>query len=186
MKTLLLALTLVSLNAHADDIKKDVKMLTNRQENWINNVIKTGAKGAKFEIVKSHTVIDVAPNSEVKVNANETPESIELVSGMARAKVVKQLANATQPKFILKTKAATMGVRGTDFVGISTPILGEAEIIVFDGKVDFTSASDAKDLKSIPPGYWGGIGGRFGAKTHDLIQLPKDTLDYFNKASHVE
>ena len=53
MKTLLIVMTLVSLNAHADDIKKDVKMLTDRQENWVNNVIKTGASGAKFEIVKS-------------------------------------------------------------------------------------------------------------------------------------
>jgi hypothetical protein len=79
-----------------------------------------------------------------------------------------------------------MGVRGTDFLAIVNPILGESEIVVFEGNVDFTSVSDSKDIKHIPAGHWGGIGGRFGAKTHDLIALPQSALDYFNTTSHVK
>jgi ferric-dicitrate binding protein FerR (iron transport regulator) len=147
--------------------------------------IKTQGKSMKYTFEKTKTVIQVAPNSEVKVSPDATPESIELISGMVRARVLKNIAakKDTPPKFLVKTQAATMGVRGTDFIGIATPVLGEAEIVVFEGNVDFTSAADANDVKHIPAGTWGGIGGRFGAKAHDLIALPKAALDHFDSAT---
>lgn len=149
--------------------------------------ITSGSKGLRFE-TKARTIIEVAPNSQVKIDESASPESMELMKGMARARVQKLLAaNKEQaPKFFLKTKVAVMGVRGTDFVAMVTPILGEAEIIVFEGNVDFTSTTDEKDVKHVPARHWGGIGGRFGAKTHDLIALPKDALDHFDRASTVQ
>ena len=173
--TLLLALTLTQSAALAADAK-GIKTIT------------TQDKGEKYTFEKTNTVIQVAPHSEVKIDFNSSPESIELVSGMARARVQKlaQGAKSDAPKFILKTKSATMGVRGTDFLGVVTPVLGEAEIIVFEGNVDFASTSDVKDVKHVPAGHWGGIGGRFGAKTHDLIALPKAALDYFDNASKIQ
>ena len=91
-----------------------------------------------------------------------------------------------KPVFNLKTKTAVMGVRGTDFIGIATPILGESEIVVMDGTVEFASATDAKDVKQIPKGHWGGIGGRFGSKTHSLIQLSAEQLQHFDRVSTVK
>ncbi len=163
-------------------------MIVTHDETWSGNTLKTGNQGAKFEVQKTHTLIEVAPHSEVKVLTSERPEAIELLSGMARAHVQKAIANTSKEKvkFTLKSKSATMGVRGTDFLGIVTPILGESEIIVFEGNVDFTSVTDTTDKKNVPAGHWGGIGGRFGARTHDLIALPQPTLDYFNSASTVQ
>lgn len=147
--------------------------------------IKTSGKAVKYTFEKTKTIVQVAPNSEVRIELNSSPESIELLAGMARVRVQKLVdASKDAPaKFILKTKSATMGVRGTDFLGVVTPVLGESEIIVFEGNVDFTSATDASDVKHIPAGTWGGIGGRFGAKTHDLIALPKAALDHFDSAT---
>lgn len=174
-------------SAFAEDLSKGIKFQVHHGENLTGDTLKTGSSGAKFEVVKSRTVIEVAPHSEVKLGLNSDPESIELITGMARAHVQKKIDAANgKVKFLIHSKTATMGVRGTDFVAIATPILGESEIIVFEGNVDFASASDAKDMKSIPAGHWGGIGGRFGAKTHDLIALPKETLEYFNQASSVK
>ena len=186
--SLVAALTaMLVIPVYAGDLNKEISFQVHHDETLSGDTLKTGNSGAKFEVVKSHTVIEVAPHSEVKLSLNQDPESIELLTGMARAHVQKKLNAANgKVKFLLNAKTATMGVRGTDFIAIATPILGESEIIVFEGKVDFTSASDAKDMKSIPAGHWGGIGGRFGAKTHDHIALPKETLEYFNQASSVK
>lgn len=110
--------------------------------------------------------------------------NVELDSGMIRVKV--KAAADKRPIFNLKTRAAVMGVRGTDFVAIATPILGESEIVVLDGLVDFTSTSNPKDSQSIPKGHWGGIGGRFGSKPHELIALSPEQLQYFDLASTVK
>ncbi|MBC7396072.1 MAG: FecR domain-containing protein [Bdellovibrionales bacterium] len=185
---LLALISFVSLSpAQAAEAPKELKMQIHKNEKWSGSTIKTEEFGAKFEVLKTHTLIEVAPHSEVKVQLNSEPESIELITGMARAHVQKKLdAASNKVKFLLNAKVATMGVRGTDFLAIATPILGESEIIVFEGNVDFTSASDGRDMKNIPAGHWGGIGGRFGAKTHELIELPKQTLEYFNQVSSVK
>ena len=148
--------------------------------------IVTEEKGERFTFEKTKTLIEVSPHSKVVINENETPESISLELGMARAHVQKALDASDKPSFVLKTRAATMGVRGTDFVGIANPVLGESEIIVFDGKVDFTSVKDATDTKQVPAGHWGGIGGRFGATTHELIALSRSAILYFDQTSHVK
>ena len=189
MKTLLILAQafLVSQFSVAADNTQAFKVITGDAHTIQGDVVKTNDKGIKFEVTKTHTVIEVAPHSEVKLALQASPESIELISGMSRAHVEKKIAlQDSKPKFILKSKAATMGVRGTDFVAIATPILGESEIIVFEGNVDFASTTDADDVKHVPAGHWGGIGGRFGAKNHELIALPKATLNYFNQASTIQ
>lgn len=151
--------------------------------------LKTGRDGgAKLKMLGNEVTIDIAADSEVKLirpTVGEPNEVIELISGMARTRV-KPMKDQTperagRPAFILRTKTSTMGVRGTDFLAVANPVLGESEIVVFDGKVDFTSTANVKDSKTVPAGYWGGIGARFGAKTHELIKLPATAIDYFNK-----
>jgi len=156
--------------------------------------LKTGSEGgAKIKFIGNDVVLDITANSEVKIirpKVGEPNEVIELVSGMLRAKVgpLKDPSKerAERPVFTLRSRTVTMGVRGTDFVGIANPVLEESEIVVFSGTVDFTSVKDPKDTKEVPAGHWGGIGGRFGKKTHDLIKLPGNALTYFDKVSKGE
>lgn len=151
--------------------------------------LKTGRDGgAKLKMLGNDVLIEIASDTVVKLirpTVGEPNEVIELVSGMARARVTPMKdqtpERAARPAFILRTKTSTMGVRGTDFLAVVNPVLGESEIVVFSGKVDFTSAADAKDSKLVPTGYWGGIGGRFGAKTHELIKLTAAAIEYFSK-----
>jgi hypothetical protein len=130
--------------------------------------------------------LQAAPGTKFKVFAADSNGviNVELDSGMIRVKI--KAAADKRPNFNLKTRAAVMGVRGTEFVAIATPILGESEIIVLDGLVDFSSTSNPKDSLSIPKGHWGGIGGRFGSKPHDLIALSPEQLQYFDQASAVK
>lgn len=152
-------------------------------------VLKTNADGgAKIGFPATNAVVEIAANSEVKIIAptiGAIGQQIEVLSGMARARVTKprETKSTEKPVFTLRTKPATMGVRGTDFIGVANPILNEAEIIVFEGRVEFSSNTDPKDTRMIPAGYWGGIGGRFGAKTVNPIQLPKEAIDHFNQLS---
>lgn len=140
--------------------------------------------GAKLELAGSKTIVDLAPNTEVRVTrtpVGATNQQIELVSGFARVRVkpAAQRPAGSKGAFTLRTKAGTMGVRGTDFLGVAHPVLNEAEIVVFEGKVEFASVANPKDLKMISAGYWGGIGGRFGAKVTEPIALSQDALKHF-------
>lgn len=153
--------------------------------------LKTGRDGgAKLKFIGNDVLLDIAANSVVKIvrpAAGEPNEVIELVSGMVRAQVgpLKESTKerAERPTFTLRSKTVTMGVRGTDFLGIANPVLDESEIVVFTGKVDFTSTKSSRDTKLVSAGYWGGIGGRFGAKTHDLIKLPAAALTHYKELS---
>ncbi len=151
--------------------------------------LRTGRDGgAKLKMLANEALIDIAASSEVKIlkPANGDPsEVIEIISGSARAHV-KALKNpskdrTSRPTFTIRTKSVTMGARGTDFLGTVTPVLNEAEIIVFEGKVEFISTADAQDAKMVSAGYWGGIGGRYGMKTHELIKLSPEALEHFKK-----
>lgn len=152
-------------------------------------VLKTSSDGgAKIGFPATNSVVEITANSEVKIIAptiGVVGQQIELISGMARARVTKpaETKSTEKPVFTLRAKAGTMGVRGTDFLGVSNPALNEAEIIVFEGKVEFTSTSDLKDTRMIQSGYWGGVGGRFGAKTANPIKLSKEAIEHFDRLS---
>jgi hypothetical protein len=77
------------------------------------------------------------------------------------------------------TDSAVVGIRGTDYVLVCNPVLGETEVISLEGTLRFSNAADDSDVKEIPPEHWGGVGGRFGAKIPDLIHLPSSVLDHF-------
>jgi hypothetical protein len=181
MKNLLLTFTtLCFLNtAFAADVKTEPKPAAN-----IKTII-TSAKGEKYTNEKTGTFVEITPFSTVAIDLNSEPESIELSVGMIRARIAKATSDkkASKPKFLLKTKTATMDVRGTDFMAVVNPILDESEIIVFEGKVDLSSTANPKEMKTIPAGKWGGIGGRFGTKIHEPIALSESALEYYDNVS---
>lgn len=126
--------------------------------------------------------IRLAPDSAVVWDTqNNSPE---LVSGKILCTIHTKPATgnpapAQKNVFSLRTRAAVMGVRGTKFMGISNPILSEAEIVVFQGVVDFRSTQTESDFRTITEGHWGGIGGRFGNKTTTPVKLPVSVLSAF-------
>jgi ferric-dicitrate binding protein FerR (iron transport regulator) len=151
-------------------------------------IITTKATGEKFEVPGTNTVYQVGPNSKLKIEYQAKKEKAELFRGTVRIRVKKSTEDTKQkePKLQLMTASSVMGVRGTDFLATSTPLLNESEIIVFEGKVEFTSLMDQKDTRLVSEGQWGGVGGRFGVRTHDLINLPKAALDHFDQTSNFE
>jgi hypothetical protein len=81
----------------------------------------------------------------------------------------------------MTTNTAALGVRGTDFFLKVNTLLGESEVVVFSGQIEFISRTDAEDRVQISKGQWGGIGGRFGPKMVQPITLPGDALEHFNR-----
>lgn len=120
--------------------------------------------------------IRVAPESEI--TWKDTKSEPELVRGKVLCHIrTKSKSEDDASSFSLRARYAQMGVRGTKFMAVTTPILGEAEIVVFEGVVEFKSLENPDDKRMITEGYWGGIGGRFGAKTSTPVKLPAAALD---------
>lgn len=123
------------------------------------------------------STVAIAPNSKMKLSFSQKKKksALSLLAGTLRWQTQKK---AKQRGFV-RTKKAVFGVRGTDFLIVVNPVLDESEIICYDGKVKFTSRSDKKDFKMIGKNQWGGIGGRFGQKTGEILTLPTSVVDHF-------
>jgi hypothetical protein len=75
------------------------------------------------------------------------------------------------------TKNVAMGIRGTDFLLKANSLLGETEIVMFDGVVHFENMADAKNFYDLKKGQWGGLGGRFGNQINKPLDLSNEILD---------
>ena len=60
-------------------------------------------------------------------------------------------------------------------------LLGETEIIMFDGEVMMENVNDKDNTALLKKGQWGGIGGRFGDKIAPVLDLPQAVLDMTEK-----
>jgi hypothetical protein len=87
------------------------------------------------------TQITIGPSASMNINLNEI-KKYTLENGLCRWKSFEE----SKSKGKIFTKQASMGVRGTDFTLKSTAILGETEVIMFDGEVLFES-EDALEIK---------------------------------------
>lgn len=121
----------------------------------------------------------VNPQSRLKIDPAGKQEQV-LFGGSLRARLKDK---AGKKSFSVRTASSVMAVRGTDFLAVFQPLLSESEIVVFDGKVQFSSTTNPKDTKEIPQGHWGGIGGRYGKKIGPLIRLPKNALSHFDTST---
>lgn len=143
-------------------------------------IIKTASSSfVKIMIEKWGSALVVGPKSELLVVAKApTPiDSFKILQGTLRYKTRKK---GSEIGGIMTTRAS-MGVRGTNFFVKVNKLLGETEIVLFKGKVQMTNTSDKSDSLLIKDGQWGGIGGRFGEKLKQPIDLPKEALDGFNR-----
>jgi len=126
--------------------------------------------------------IFLSANSSLKINDVKDKVPLSLVEGAVRWVTTKDKTK-TKTKRVggIKTKNAVFGVRGTNFAIIYGKLLGESEIVCFDGKVNFTNQKNRKNTKLITKGQWGGLGGRFGSVITTMDKVPKNVVEHFDK-----
>lgn len=124
-----------------------------------STIINTGSTGAVKLLMTDKTIVDLGPSSlfkvtEYKLNqGSDRKVDVSLDYGQIRASVNQPVAE--KGKFTIRTKAATMGVRGTEFVVTAAlpPKAGEpvpstqTQVTVMKGRVD---VSDIK-TPNLPP-----------------------------------
>jgi len=159
--------------------------------------LKSGTEGgAKVRLTGNEVVVELAANSEINLvipPSGDPSDSIELVKGKVRVRVPKAKPaekgektdeNGGRPRFLLRHRKVTMGVRGTDFFASANDDLGETELVVFDGQVEFANEKSTKETEMVKPGYWSAIGGRFGEKIRAPLKLSTAGIAYFDKLTH--
>jgi hypothetical protein len=131
----------------------------------------------QLKIEKWKNFISIGPSSQMILNFSED-KKYTLDNGTCRWKA---FAESTS-KGKIHTRNASMGVRGTDFFLKANTLLGETEIIMFDGEVAMENAADKENTLVVKKGQWGGLGGRFGDKLRGPIDLPKEVITTTEKS----
>lgn len=134
----------------------------------------------KILLIESKTEITLGANTTSFLNVSETktlPE-LSLLKGMAR-----WVTGTTDSKKSggIRTKNAAMGIRGTDFFVTYQPLLGETEVICFDGAIEMSSTLVKSENKLVKKNQWGGIGGRFGEGLSRILDLSPELIQNFKQ-----
>ncbi len=134
-------------------------------------ILNTGSGGAVKLLMTDRTILDLGPSSLFKVNdyqvqagsVGDRKVDMSLDYGTVRASVNEKISS-NKGKFTIRTKAATMGVRGTEFVvNASLPVQNSAgspiappqtSLTVMHGKVEVADANkpSAPPL-AVTPGF---------------------------------
>lgn len=118
------------------------------------SIVNTSSSGAVKILMTDRTIIDLGPSALFKVNdyqlnkGGDRKVDIGVDYGQVRASV-NQPISSDKGKFTIRTKSATMGVRGTEFVINSVladrkdPSAGSAktELTVIKGRVEVADAN---------------------------------------------
>ena len=111
-----------------------------------NGNVLRAAPGARAKVVYDNgDQLFVGPGSAYRVVWNEPKASaseLSLMYGKLRGVIKKEKG---EKKFIIKTRTAVMGVRGTDFYISDEGSEGETEIAVIRGRVEVETAKGSKD-----------------------------------------
>lgn len=151
-----------------------------KEGDLINKVGKIETKDKSYlqiKIEKWKNTISIGPNSVMNLNFSDE-KKYTLDAGSCRWKSFGQ----SESKGKIYTNRVSMGVRGTDFFLKYGPMLGETEIIMFDGEVMMENLNDKTNTALIKKGQWGGIGGRFGDKISPILDLPPALLQTAEKS----
>ncbi len=130
----------------------------------------------QLKIDKWKNTISIGPNSIMDLNFSDE-KKYTLQEGFCRWKSFAK----SETKGKIFTKTVSMGVRGTDFLIKYNETLGETEIIMFDGEVVMENLKDVSNSQLLTKGQWCGVGGRFGEKIANPLNLPKTALDSANQ-----
>lgn len=96
------------------------------------------------------SVVTLGPNSKIVVELvkKDSASVVALMMGTMRAQVKKSIdaENQKKEKFIINTRVAAMGVRGTDFQASFSPKSLRSSIVTYDGNVAIKKISPEKRL----------------------------------------
>ncbi|WP_127716125.1 FecR domain-containing protein [Halobacteriovorax sp. HLS] len=162
------------------DVFFNGKKLSISDEITTNGVLKTGKKSfVKITIKDWNSSIVLGPKGvmEVDLSSKEVKKKYTFLSGTCRWVT----ALNKKAKGAVFTKNASVGVRGTDYILKVTKLLGESEIVVIDGEVEFKNINNPSDTAIVGKGQWGGLGGRYGSTIGDILSLPKNVVEAFDK-----
>ena len=135
---------------------------------YVGDVINTSSEAGVKILMRDKSIVDLGSSSLIKVDedmqrhGNDRKAKLDLMFGKVRVAVTKKIEG--DGKFVVKTKGATMGVRGTEFsvtesipASLSrgdkspeaiqekaSPKKAETVVTVFQGKVDVASAPKPK------------------------------------------
>ena len=110
------------------------------------NILRTRPGAHANVIFENGDQIHIGPGSSYRVQWNDKLDDklkVNLMYGRLRGIISKE---GPRQKAIIKTRSATMGVRGTDFFIADSGPNGETEISVLRGEVEVTSESTKKIL----------------------------------------
>jgi hypothetical protein len=128
----------------------------------------------KIKIEEYNSEFAIGPNSSLKLkfkkSKNNSPYT--LLNGLLRW-VTK---GKPKVKGFIRTKSASLAVRGTDFLVVVSKLLGETEVYCFSGKVLFQNRRDRDDKGIVKKNDWGGIGGRFSPKVGKLVPMSEKQI----------
>lgn len=125
---------------------------------WIREggMVKTEARSIVRLGFIDKSTMNVGPNSKMKIEKFNKDEAgvINVLSGKIRSQVSKNYLNMDKDKskMFVKSKAAVMGIRGTDFIFSTHPKTGATTAVLFEGSVVFNNISKnnaGRDLESI-------------------------------------
>ena len=199
MKMLITLLLLCSIQVFAAPTAKVVKLrgtvtfqgkkLSKGQEISKSGKLITKKRSmVQIEVPTWNSTITLGPRAEMDFNFEETPTNRPYDNPLSKPYVflkglcrwaTKALSGTKKGKVF--TKNASFGVRGTDFLLVSNPLLGETEIVVFEGEVQFTNDQNNIDNKVVKVNQWGGLGGRFGNSIGEILTLPQNVIKVFKK-----
>ena len=196
MKFLIVSLLCLSFSAlaapHAKvilvkgDVTYDGVKLTKNKMIDANGILNVGEKSVvRIKVDAYNSVMTFGPKSEMKVafKKDEYEKSpYTLVSGGVRW--VTQ--GKAKYKGGIQTKSTVMGIRGTDFLALTNPTLGESEIVCFDGKVLFENKEQSYNKHVVSKGQWGGIGGRYGKSIAKPLDLPMSVVEQMKKVVSID
>ncbi len=146
-----------------------------------DGVVEVGEKSyLKIVLSESRHTIALGANtsSSLKLAADADSPTVNLTRGIVRWITGSGAKSKTGG---IRTQNAAMGIRGTDFFVSYDPLLGETELVCFDGMVHMGNVKKAEDYKVVGKNQWGGLGGRFGNSIGDLLTLPANVISHFNE-----
>ncbi|WP_372653047.1 FecR domain-containing protein [Halobacteriovorax sp.] len=147
-----------------------------------SGILKTKAKSfVKLQIKEWNNSIVLGPNGELNLDLSDNGEKSGKQFNFIKGRVRWLTSEGKKSSGVIHTRQASIGVRGTDYLLIANSLLGETEIIVFDGKVQFQNSVDIKDSKIITKHQWGGLGGRYGNQIGEVLDLPINVINAFSK-----
>lgn len=155
---------------HQEEGQKNAKPITAGQEIFAKDIINTPSDGTVKILLRDKSILDIGPSTlfhikDYKQNGGaDRKVDLAMTYGTVRAAVTQKI-DPNRGKFQIRTRAATMGVRGTEFIVKSSidtlkdlkssvnpsgaqgidralnaqgnkPNVGKTEIVVVQGKVE--------------------------------------------------